>query len=373
MTELFENPLVISAAGGILALLSGFVGFMIRSAKTYSKPMARILGFDNRHLTGSKVVTLDEELIQTLSSIRSAVFTTSKNVSIADLVQTKDLLTRWEHAVPNFKQDVEFYINTIENNQTRDGETSALVLRAIREVLAYKILDGVLVATIGNAYLRIPKPEENTEQTIKVDASKSAGGCYLAYLPDPCAIGRELDTDPANKHYYKDFADLVASAEHTKLIQVFSQLVEILTSDLPALKDSKKSIEEIVSKYEIYSASIYFANITNAPILIEPRALLEVEGVKTSKGPVTAQMRLLKEEVHNNGTHRIPIEDAVVVPSGSDLRLFAHTETRIEIENGSVIQGVYSDGSSKARISLTTESVGLFNKKNIATTSRRFH
>lgn len=370
--ELLKNPLIISAAGGLLALVSGLLGFLVHSVKTYSKPMVRILGFDNRHLAASEEVRLEEDLIELLGSIRSAVLTTGRIVSVSDLAQIKGYLDRWERAVPNIRRHVDFYINAVKNSNIPDGEASKITLNAIRDMLSYDIFEGVLVSTIGRGYLNIPKPRAMEIQIIKVSKSKSNNGCYYAYLPEPVSLGRNLDEDPANEHYYKDFATLLANAEHSKLMHIFTQLVDILNFDLPALKDAKKAVDEIIGRFENYSASIYFANITTAPILIETNAELLIEGVKTDKGPVTAKMKLAIEEHRQNNKHYIPIEDAVVVPAGSDIRLFAYTLSRIQIENGSVIQAVFGDGSSKARVRLSTESVGLLSRKVVSTASRKF-
>lgn len=372
MKDLFNNPIFISAAGGLLAFLSGLVGFFIRSLKTYSKPLIRILKFERGNLSYNENVEINSELSKLLNSIKSAVVVTSNSESISTLRDSYGFLIRWEEATNYFKDDVAAYLDTIKNDNITDGDINETITKSLRTIFDYDILDGLLVATVGRGLIKIPQIDPNLKPVLKVVKSKSKNGCYVAYLPDPCTIGKELDSDPAYEHYYKAFSMLLANAEHSKLGAVFKQLSDILVSDLPSFKDARRILRKILEDHEIFTSTIYFANLTSTPILIEPKAELIVDGVKTSKKILSTSLNLMKEVDFHGKSELEPFDYAVVIPAGTDMKFFAYTESSSKMKNGNIFQAVFAEGESTARIKLFTESIGFFGKRTITTPKKNF-
>ena len=97
MNEFINNPILISAAGGLLAFISGIIGFFISSIRTYSKPMTRILWFRKDNVRLERSVEVDKELRELLSKVKSAVVPVYATTTLSELIFTIRLLNHWSY------------------------------------------------------------------------------------------------------------------------------------------------------------------------------------------------------------------------------------------------------------------------------------
>ena len=237
---------------------------------------------------------------------------------------------------------------------------------------SYRIIDALLVASIGTGYVNIPEPNNQKSSVIKVLRSSDSTGCFVAHFPYPLYFGSGLDKDPAVEHYFGELAILLSNAEHSKLSLVFSKLSELLISDLPVLKDAVKYLSKFIEKYQVFTTSLYFANITNTPIIIEPKAKLIVEGIKSDLDQNNPNLSLMKEVKKDGENIKISIDDPLIIPSGTSIKLFAYTDPITSLDGGGTLSGLFSDKSSNARIKLHADTVGFFSRKIILTPKRPF-
>jgi hypothetical protein len=238
--------------------------------------------------------------------------------------------------------------------------------KSLPELFSTHFLDRIMQALISGDRINFPAIPSGVENNIPIFPGKgnNEGMVWLAFPQNTVSFGTIMHED-VMKAKAEPFLRIISSLDPNLIHPVIQQFREVCEKDFHISTEVEPKLREIRDQSSRWVLTVYFANLSNKPIMLHTKCKLSVLDHPKRRFTEDAYVVVISKSKDGDSSYK----DAaypLVIKGGEDITFAViAVKQQKEMELGSALREAFDRGQGTCRVHLHMTRVGLFSKQKV--------